>query len=155
MSDERQNLKKGIDFIGANCIFYCHDGNGHVLLHKRSQHCRDEQGKWDCGGGAMRFGESFEETVRREVGEEYGVEPREIVYVKSRSIVRDLGDKQSHWIANLHLVLVDRDKVTIGEPEKIDEIGWFPFDKLPEPLHSGFQHDVQLMKEFFENRYGK
>ncbi len=150
MSDEHQDLKKGVDFIGANCIFYCHDGAGHVLLHKRSQNCRDEQGTWDCGGGAMRFGESFEDTVRREVQEEYGVDPIEVVYVKSRSIVRENGGDKTHWIANLHLVLVDRQQVKIGEPEKIDKIGWFDFDRLPQPLHSGFQHDIILMKEFLD-----
>jgi ADP-ribose pyrophosphatase YjhB (NUDIX family) len=47
-------------------------------MHCRSKNCRDEQGCWDCGGGSMEFGETFEETVKREVEEEYGVVPIEI-----------------------------------------------------------------------------
>jgi ADP-ribose pyrophosphatase YjhB (NUDIX family) len=64
-------MKKGIDYIGVTVCFYCHDGKGNLLLQKRSHKCRDEQGMWDCGGGSMRFGETFEEAARREIKEEY------------------------------------------------------------------------------------
>ncbi len=52
-------MKKGIDYIGVTCVFYCHDGKGKLLLHKRSENCRDEKGRWDCGGGAMELGETL------------------------------------------------------------------------------------------------
>lgn len=54
------DVKRGVDCIGVTCIFLCHDGNKRVLLHKRSVNCRDEHGRWDCGGGALEFGEEFE-----------------------------------------------------------------------------------------------
>ncbi len=67
----KMDLKKGVDFIGITCVFYCHDGKGKLLLHKRSKNCRDEVGRWHVGGGSMEFGEDFEETVKREIKEEY------------------------------------------------------------------------------------
>lgn len=82
---QQQDLRRGVDFIGVNCVFYCHDGNGKFLFHKRSKHCRDEHGHWDCGGGSMEFGETFEQTVRREVKEEYGTEPLEITHVGTQN----------------------------------------------------------------------
>lgn len=65
---------RGIDYIGITCVFFCHDGEENILLHQRSEKCKDEQGNWDCGGGALEFGEEFEEGVRREIKEEYGCE---------------------------------------------------------------------------------
>ncbi len=48
---EHQNAKRGIDYIGVNCVFWCHDGKGNVLFHKRSKNCRDEQGTWTPAAG--------------------------------------------------------------------------------------------------------
>ncbi|HEY1074745.1 MAG TPA: NUDIX hydrolase [Patescibacteria group bacterium] len=144
------DLKRGIDFIGVNCTFWCHDGKGKVLLHKRSQQCRDEQGTWDSGAGSMEFGESFEQTVRREVLEEYGVEPLEITYIATENVIRHHNNRKTHWIKNIHCVLVDPLQVKNNEPEKIDEIGWFDPDELPSPLHSQVALEVSLVKNFLK-----
>lgn len=40
----KKDLQRGIDFIGITCVFYCHDGQGNFLMHKRSKNCRDEIG---------------------------------------------------------------------------------------------------------------
>ena len=86
---QAHDLKRGIDYIGVTVVFYCHDGAGRLLLHKRSAACRDEQGRWDVGGGSMEFGETFEEAVRREVREEYGVEPLSVVYAATTNVLRE------------------------------------------------------------------
>lgn len=144
------DLKRGIDYIGVNCAFWCHDGKGNLLLHKRSQTCRDEQGTWDCGAGAMEFGETFADAVRREVREEYGVEPIRVDYVATENVLREHNGKQTHWIKNMHAVLVDPAKVINNEPEKIDAIGWFTFDTLPNPLHSQIVFEVPIIKAFLQ-----
>lgn len=145
---EKIDIKRGFDFIGVNCIFFCHDGAGKFLLHKRSQNCRDEKGVWDCGAGAMEFGESFEDTVTREVTEEYGVKPTTIQYLGSKNVIREHNGKLTHWIGNLHIVQVDPTRVRIGEPHKIDEIGWFSLENLPHPLHSQLENDIALVRKF-------
>lgn len=146
------DLRRGFDFIGVNCVFYCHDGAGRILMHKRSQKCRDEQGAWDCGAGAMEFGETFEETIQREVMEEYCVEPLQIEYVATRNVLREHNGQRTHWVKNLHMVRVDPAKVRNGEPEKIEELGWFTFDTLPTPLHSQIGIEVDLIKKFLQTR---
>ncbi len=147
-------MKNGEDFIGVNCVFWCHDGAGRVLMHKRSQYCRDEQGTWDCGAGSMEFGETFEETIAREVMEEYGATPLSIQYITTRNVLRQHGGRKTHWIKNLHWVLVDPTEVKNGESEKIDEIGWFSLDQLPTPLHSQITLEVDILKKFFATRPG-
>lgn len=143
-----KDLKRGVDYIGVNCIFMCHDGQGNFLLHKRSQNCRDEIGTWDCGAGSMEFGESFNDTINREVKEEYGVLSSKIEYVGTKNVIRDHNGQKTHWIGNLHLVQVDPEKVINGEPNKIEEIAWFKLDNMPTPLHSQLDADIAMVKKY-------
>ena len=137
---------KGIDHIGVTCVFYCHDGKGNILLHKRSKNCRDETGKWDCGGGALEFGETWEQAVRREVKEEYFCDVKDMHFVTANNVLRKHDGKQTHWIALLFSVLVDPKDARLGNPKKMDEIGWFPFGNLPSPLHSMFLKHFEMVR---------
>ena len=53
----------GKEYIGINTPFYCHDGQGHLLMHKRSAQCRDEHHRWDTGSGKLEFGVSIRDNV--------------------------------------------------------------------------------------------
>lgn len=129
-------MKKGIDHIGTSVVYFCHDGDGHVLLAKRSANSRDEIGRWDIGGGAIEFNESVEETVRKEIKEEYSTDVKEIEFLGFRDVHRMSGDSPTHWIALDFKVLVDKDMARIGEPHKFDDLAWFTLDTLPSPVHS-------------------
>lgn len=137
-----QDLRRGVDHIGVTCVFFCHDGKGNFLLHKRSSNCRDEQGRWDNGGGALEFGEDFESALRREVKEEYCTDALETQFLTATNVLRKNGDTHTHWVALIFTVRVDPGQVAIGEPEKMDDIGWFTKDNLPSPLHS------QMLRHF-------
>jgi ADP-ribose pyrophosphatase YjhB (NUDIX family) len=113
------------------------------LLARRSAGARDEPGAWDCGAGALEFGETFEAAVAREVREEYRTEPREIELAGVRNVLRD--DPPSHWVAIVFTVLVDPASVAIGEPDKFDELGWFGAGALPSPLHSQLPPTLELV----------
>ena len=143
---EKIDLKRGVDYIGVACVFFCHDGRGDILLHKRSNKCRDEQGSWDCGAGAMEFGENFENAVRREIKEEYCVESTNLKYTGVNNVLRKNGNVNTHWIAVLFSAEVDPAQVKIGEPDKMDEIGWFPQDNFPSPAHSMLHEHLQMVK---------
>ncbi len=152
MTDDSTNpsthpLKRGVDYIGVSVSFVCHDGKGNVLLNKRGQNCRDEQGRWDNGGGSLEFGETFEECLRRELKEEYCVEPESFVNIGTFNNLREHDGKKTHWICILYAVKVDPSQVQNGEPHKLDEIGWFSPDALPSPPHSCLLRAMQMMKE--------
>jgi 8-oxo-dGTP pyrophosphatase MutT (NUDIX family) len=52
--------------------FFCTDGKGRWLLHRRGPTCSDEIGKWDFGGGKQEYGECRFTCLVRETREEYG-----------------------------------------------------------------------------------
>ena len=138
---------KGVDYIGVAVAFYCHDGQGNYLFHKRSNQCRDEHGRWDCGGGGVKFGEKLLETVQREINEEYGTTPLQIEYLGMDEVFREHEGQKTHWIDFKYRVLVDREKVINNEPHKHDELGWYRLDNLPTPLHSQVLHEITIYKD--------
>jgi len=129
-------MKKGVDYTGICVVFCCHDGNGNILMHRRSQNVRDEHGRWDIGGGGLEFGEDPIEGLRREIKEEYLADLLEHEFLGFRSAVRDLNGVPTHWLALDFKVRIDPSVVKIGEPNDIDELAWFTLDTLPDPIHS-------------------
>ena len=127
---------KGVDFTGISIVYLCHDAQGNFLMQKRGKPCRDEQGRWDCGGGALEFGDTVEKTLAKEIKEEYGVKIIKSEFLGFRDVHRENNGNKTHWVALDFKVLVSREKVKNNEPNKFDEIGWFKLNKLPASLHS-------------------
>lgn len=144
IADIHKDFKRGIDHIGISASFVVHDGKGRILLQKRGPHARDENGRWDVGGGAIEFGESIDEAVRREIKEELCTEPIDIQFLTVYDAFREHNGTNTHWIAIMHSVQVDPNNVKIGEPHKIEEIGWFKSTNLPSPLHTQFWKSFQV-----------
>lgn len=140
-------MKKGIDFPAIAVVFACHDGQGRYLFNKRSAACRDEHGTWDPGGGGVDFGDTIEETLRKEIKEEYCADALEIGFLGYRDLFREHSGVRTHWVAIEFKVLVDPAQVQNGEPHKFEEIGWFTLDNLPEPLHSQYPDFLQKYRE--------
>lgn len=140
MSDAR----RGIDHIGAGVSFVIHDGQGRILLQKRGAQARDEQGRWDTGGGAIEFGESFEDTLKREVREELSCDIIKAEFLTVYDAHRQHEGQPTHWVQVIFAVQVDPAAVSIGEPHKIDQLGWFTSKTLPSPLHSQFHKSFEL-----------
>ena len=142
-----EHLKKGVDYTGVCVVYFCHDGRKNFLMAKRNNNTRDEHDTWDIGGGGLEFGNSIEETLRKEIMEEYCTTIFAAEFLGFRDVHREHGGKRTHWIALDFQVFVDREKVRNGEPHKFDEVRWFTLDTLPENLHSQLPN--------FLNRYRK
>ncbi len=141
------NGKKGEDYTGITIVYFCHDGAGNVLLAKRSKNCRDEHGRWDIGGGGLEFGDTVENTLKKEIKEEYSTEVLGFEFLGYRDVHRGNNGKKTHWISLDFKVLVDRNMVKNGEPHKFDEVKWFKIGDYPEPLHSQLPHFLNSYKD--------
>jgi len=140
-------MNKGVDYTGVSVIFLCHDGEGNFLMAKRSSNCRDEHGCWDIGGGGLEFGHNVEETIKKEVKEEYCTDVLESEFLGYRDVHREHNGTRTHWIALDFKVLVDKSKVKIGEPNKFSSMEWFTPDSFPTPIHSQIPKFLQLYKD--------
>lgn len=129
-------MKKGVDFIGVAVVYFCHDGQGNFVMAQRSQNTRDEQGNWDIGGGGVEFEDTVENTLRKEIKEEYDCEIKKFEFLGFRDVLREQNGSPSHWIALDYRILVNRTEVKNNEPHKFDDIGFFRLDNLPQNLHS-------------------
>ena len=139
-------MQKGEDFIGVAVIYFCHDGKGNILFLKRGQNCRDEQGRWDIGGGGVEFQDNVEDTLKKEIKEEYCTDVLDFEFLGYRDVHRENNGKKTHWIALDFKVLVDKEKVKNGEPHKFDAVKWFTLENLPSPLHSQLTTFFKLYK---------
>lgn len=98
------------------------DEIGRYLLIKRAdkekiEHC----GNWECPGGKLEEGESFEEAAIRESKEEVNLDIEIIKTVKKL-------DKDGETIAIVFLGKPSTTEVTISEEHS--EHGWFSYEEL-------------------------
>lgn len=136
---------KGVSYVGVTTCFLMYTREGEFFMAKRSKNARDEHGRWEIQGGGLKWGMTAEENVVREMLEEGGVNPQKIDFLGYRDVFRQLPDgTPTHWLALDFAVLVDKDKVTINEPDMFDDSGWFTLSTQPSPLHS--QHETLMKK---------
>lgn len=136
------SLKQGVDYIGIGCGAMILNDKGETLLIKRASKSRNESGCWAHPGGAVEFGESVEDAIRREIREEIGVEVGELRFMGFLNHI--LHDDGQHWLA-LHYFA----KITSGEPKNlepgcVDEIRWFALDNLPPVLAMPTRDRIQI-----------
>ncbi len=109
------------------------DGGRLLMLKRKGSH---GAGTWSVPGGWMEYGESFEETARRELFEETGLKPNEgtgrFSFVTAISTV--FKEEEVHSITVWMIAGCIGGEPSIVEPEKCSELGWFKFDQMPSPL---------------------
>ncbi len=121
-------MRKGIDYIGVGVGAIIVNAEGKIFLAKRGKKARNEVGKWECPGGGLEFGDSFEATIIREMKEEFGItisvgEPLEAL---NHLIV----DEKQHWVALGFMCKIINGTPKILEPDKCSEIGWFSVEEM-------------------------
>ncbi len=99
--------------------------NGSLLFLKRKNN--PAAGQWWFAGGRIRRGESFEETLHREVKEETGLEIETYRFIKAYSRVFP----ERHDITIVYLCQCRDSKITLDSEHSEYKL----FKKLPKGLH--------------------
>lgn len=109
-------------------VFICKDGK--FLMQKRQG--SHGEGTWSVPGGHLEFGESFEDTARREVKEETDLN---IKNIRFGAVTNDyFSQENKHYVTIWMMSEWESGEVKNMEPEKCTAQAWYTFDNLPEPL---------------------
>ncbi len=106
------------------------DEVGRVLLTLRK--LPPEADCWSILGGKLDFLEALEECAIREAHEEAGVE----IVIERLLCVTDhrLPSEGQHWVSPAFLGRIVSGEARNCEPNKTQQVAWFPLDQLPPNL---------------------
>lgn len=141
--------------VGHDAIFMPAVGaviyeNGKILLQKRQ-----DDGKWATHGGAMELGETYLQTLERELKEEINIKP-----INPQLLGIYSGEKTYHEYPNkdkayvvLTLFFVEKYEGTLKEDnDEVLELRWFDLDELPKNISNLDFERIKDIKEFLQNR---
>eukprot|EP01062_Namystynia_karyoxenos_P053767 TRINITY_DN43742_c0_g1_i1.p2 TRINITY_DN43742_c0_g1~~TRINITY_DN43742_c0_g1_i1.p2 ORF type:complete len:199 (+),score=36.74 TRINITY_DN43742_c0_g1_i1:69-599(+) len=142
-----EGLVPGKDFTGVGVGAWVRDRAGRILMIRRSATSRLDPGAWSRPGGAVEYGESCEEAVVRELQEETGLR----ICNPRLFDCSSCPGATSHWVsvgfmAELADGCAPEDAVN-REPDKHDELGWFPLSALPDPIATFCLPGVERLRE--------
>lgn len=117
------------DIVRVGIGVFVFKGGKFLAMQRRGAH---GEGSWSVPGGHLEFGESFEDTARREVMEETGLK---IQNVRFGAVTNDqFPDENKHYVTIWMLSDWESGKEQNMEPEKCTGMAWHTFDDLPSPL---------------------
>lgn len=100
--------------------------DGKILLGRRAAHRKAYPLCWDVIGGRVEEGETLEDALHRELGEEIGIAP--VSYEALGSVVDNGPQERGEATYHMHLVRA----WTGGEPAMMDdehtELAWFTIE---------------------------
>lgn len=121
-------MKKGVDYIGVGVGALIVNDRGEFFLAKRGRDARNESGKWEFPGGGVEFGETIEETIIREMKEEYDIDIEIIELLGVNNHI--IPDEKQHWVAPSFICKIIQGTPRIREPHKCEAIGWFSLEDI-------------------------
>lgn len=136
--------KAGKDYIGVGCGGLIIDDNDRVLLLRRGPKSKNQVGFWNQPGGAVDYGETVEEAIKREIKEEVNVDVELIEMICYTDHI--MHSENQHWLTIAYLARIISGSPKIMEPEKCDALEWFTLDKLPTPLSKTTIHTTDIIK---------
>jgi 8-oxo-dGTP diphosphatase len=113
-----------------------------ILLGRRKN--SHGEGSWQFPGGHLEYKEEIEACAKREVLEETGIK---IKNIKLGPYTNDVFENEKkHYITLFVISEYHSGELTLKEPEKCAEWGWFGWNKLPNPQ---FLPIINLLKQGF------
>jgi 8-oxo-dGTP diphosphatase len=116
------------------------DKEGRILMGQRKG--SHGAGTWSLPGGHIDFGEEPEDTIRREVLEETGLDVGQVIVHEGCPYVNTYFHKEGKQYITLFFVAeYIGGEPQLKEPEKCGGWSWYPHNCLPKPLFGALDDD--------------
>jgi 8-oxo-dGTP diphosphatase len=139
-------MQRGIDYTGVGVGAIIVDDQGRLFCALRGPLAKNERGKWEFPGGAVEFGETLANALRREMLEEYGIriEVGQLLDV----IDHILPQENQHWVSPTFVCNIIEGTPAIREAGKCLQIAWFYPDQVPSNLTAASRSSFDDYKVF-------
>jgi len=127
-------------YVGANVLAV---RDGKLLLGKRRNVFGD--GTWALPGGHLESGESMVAAAARELEEETGLTADSYEFVSLVNNPRK--ERGKHYIQLGFRAEGIKGEPELREPDRCYEWKWFDLDNLPQPIFSGHDKLIKLLKD--------
>jgi mutator protein MutT len=137
-------IGKRVIGVGVGALIF--NDKKEMLLALRGEKAKNERGTWEIPGGAVEFGETLQEGLKREIMEELGIEiqPQEILHVCDHL----LPEEGQHWVSPTYICTIISGEPKIKEPEKCAQIGWFSLEEARKlPLSKVTEADLRVLEQ--------
>lgn len=123
---EKNNHHYYINPRPTNAVIF-HNKKGEILLVKRKY--PPKKGWWDLPGGFTEAEETMEESVKREIQEELGIQLKTFHYFSSYPNMYLYKNINSFTLMFVFVSCIDKTKLTLAD--ELTEAVFFPPDKIP------------------------
>lgn len=116
--------------IRVGAIALLKNDKDEILMTLRNR--EPAKGCWAIPGGKVELYERLEDTIKREMKEELGVE---VEVTKFLCNIQDINQEaEQHWIMPVYEAKVVEGIVENKEPDKHLDLQWFSIDQIPENI---------------------
>jgi ADP-ribose pyrophosphatase YjhB (NUDIX family) len=122
--------------------------NNQILLIERLR--PPEAGCWAIQVGAVEFGETIQDAIKREVQEELGVTSEIVTLLGVTDHI--LPDEGVHWVAPVFLVAVTQGIPRNIETHKHRDLHWFSLEDLPKNITLTTRLAVEFLRNYLASQ---
>ncbi|MCL5008726.1 MAG: NUDIX domain-containing protein [Patescibacteria group bacterium] len=126
--------------VGAGVIVI---KDGKTLLAKRKKKALGD-GQWGSAGGHVEAGETPAQAAIRETREELGIE---VGNLKFLTCLDEQWKNGKQYVDIIFLADILSGDPRPMEPDKVEAVGWFSLDDLPEPLFAPVRLALRNIKQ--------
>jgi isopentenyl-diphosphate Delta-isomerase len=130
------------NLLRRNVRVFIINSKGELLLHKRSANLKIHPGQWSCGaGGSVSSGESYEESAKRELKEELGIETKLVFLFKTRQYEPNAISASFEGVY---------DGKVRPNAEEIDRVEYVSIEKIKEEIENNTRDFSNSFKKTFK-----
>lgn len=148
IKDIRKKVGHDIVFMPAvGAIIY---QNGKILLQKR-----EDDGKWACHGGCMEFGETYLQTLERELKEEINIkpiEPKLFGIYSGEKTYHEYPNQDKVYVVWIAFLVQKYEGILKVDENEVLELKWFELNNLPKNISDLDFQAIKDLTKFLENK---